>query len=119
MAKPEELKKGVEIWFKYSGSIRAEVVGQRPSDAELPLEKRTYKVRTLPEIQYLPPEELELAEPPKDPKARLRSMSPEWVEELARCHEMMTRGLANPADRGLATEIAESLSRLGFMIERP
>jgi hypothetical protein len=72
VANPEQLQKGVEVWIKRPAHVYANVIGPRAGDAGLPPEKVNYKVRILPSIQYLPPEDLELVDPPKDPEGAAR-----------------------------------------------
>src|SRR5437879_896823 len=116
MAKSDQLRKGLEVWIKRPEHIYAEVIGPRPGDAGLPAEQVSYKVRILPSIQYLPPEDLELVDPPKDPNLRLEYMSREWTQELGHCNELLRRALANQNDKNLAEEVAESLAKLGFLV---
>jgi hypothetical protein len=118
MAKPEQLKKGVEVSIKRPSHIHAEVLGPRPGDAGLPPEQVTYKVRILPLIQYLPPEDLELVDPSKEPNARLEYMSRDWTQELAHCNGLMQRFLENQNDKNLSNEVSQSLTRLGFFVAR-
>jgi hypothetical protein len=117
VAKPEELKKGVEVWIKNPAHIYAEVIGPRRGDGGLPPKEVTYKVRILPAIQYLPSEGLELVHPPKDPKARLEYMSSDWVKELRNLNDVAARFLANN-DANLATQVNESMAKLGFLAQR-
>jgi hypothetical protein len=118
VAKPEELKKGVKVWIKAPKYIYADVIGPRPGDAGLPLNEVTYEIQIEPSVQYLPPDALELCDPPTNPDAPLKSFSREWTQELRHCGELAERALGTPADQELLDKIWESLTKLGFATSR-
>lgn len=118
MANYKDLKPGVEVWIKEPKNIYAKVVGPRPGDADLPPEDQTWQVTILSSTQYLPPDHLELANPPKDPNAPHQYMSKEWMRELAAFNDSAARYLADNSDTAAMRESIESLRKLGFIKQK-
>ena len=110
------LKKDQEVLIKKPGILAGKVIGPRPGDVGLSEEETHYRVQICAEEpRYYLSADLEPLQQPSG-SGKLERYSKEWLDELKQFNKIGRQFLANPKDKNLVRQWAESGTKLGLYI---